>query len=111
MPLQKPARQRAKILGGSTFALLAPLLAAPCGPFAMCFLRPARGFGWLDPNTISKASKSLPNTTSPKNRTNHKACPHTLHAERVAMTDEFRPKIWTIVQIFGLLLLQRIPAI
>jgi hypothetical protein len=27
------------------------------------------------------------------------------------MTDEFRPKIWTIVQIFGLLLLQRIPEI
>ena len=65
----------------------------------------------LDPNTSSKTYKPLPKTTSPKNRTNHKACPRALHAERVAMTDKFRPKIWTIVQIFGLLLLQRIPAI
>ncbi len=65
----------------------------------------------LDPNTTLKTYKLLPKTTSPKNRTNHKACPRALHAERVAMTDKFRPKIWTIVQIFGLLLLQRIPAI
>ena len=65
----------------------------------------------LDPNTTSKASKSLPKTTSPKNRTNHKAWRRALHAERVAIKDKFRPKIWTIVQIFGLLLLQRIPAI
>ena len=65
----------------------------------------------LDPNTTSKTYKPLPKTTSPKNRTNHKACPRVLHTERVTMTDEFRPKIWTIVQIFGLLLLQRIPAI
>ena len=34
---------------GSAFALLAPMLAAPFGPSAMCFLRPARGFGWPDP--------------------------------------------------------------
>jgi hypothetical protein len=65
----------------------------------------------LDPNTTSKTYKPLPKTTSPKNRTNHKACPRVLHAERVAMIDKFRPKIWTIVQIFGILLLQRIPAI
>ena len=63
MPLQKPARQRAKILGGSTFALLAPLLAAPCGPSAMCFLRPARGFGWLDPRLSRSAiTPSAPHT-------------------------------------------------
>ena len=29
----------------------------------------------LDPNTTSKTYKPLPKTTSPKNRTNHKACP------------------------------------
>lgn len=44
-----PSGERASGLGGSTFALLALLLAAPSGPSAMCFLRPARGFGWPDP--------------------------------------------------------------
>jgi hypothetical protein len=37
----------------------------------MCFLRHARGFGWLDPNIPSEDSKPLPDTTPPKNRPNH----------------------------------------
>jgi hypothetical protein len=31
------------------------LLAAPSGPSAMCFLRHARGFGWLDQNFSTEA--------------------------------------------------------
>ena len=37
----------------------------------MCFLRHARGFGWLDPNMPSDDSKPLSDTTPPKNRPNH----------------------------------------
>ena len=45
--------------------LASTLLAAPFGPSAMCFLRHARGFGWLDPNIPSKATEALPDTTPP----------------------------------------------
>ena len=37
------------------FCFAITLLAAPLGPSAMCFLRHARGFGWLDP-FFSRAS-------------------------------------------------------
>ena len=37
----------------------------------MCFLRHARGFGWLDPNIPSEGSKPLLDTTPPKSRLNH----------------------------------------
>jgi hypothetical protein len=44
--------------------LLTPLLAAPSGPSAVCFLRPARGFGWLDPRLNRSAStRPIPITT------------------------------------------------
>lgn len=70
LPRIQGLRGSAQTPGGSTFALLAPLravslfeqealLAAPCGPSAMRFLRPARGFGWLDPRLNSSATKPL----------------------------------------------------
>ena len=49
-------KRSAQKFGRSTFALLAPLLAAPCGRSAMCFLRGALGFGWLDPRLICLAT-------------------------------------------------------
>jgi hypothetical protein len=52
--------------------LLAPLLAAPSGPSAMCFLRPARGFGWLDPRlsrTATTSSRSHHHAHSNANQT------------------------------------------
>ena len=36
-------------LGGSILCLARPLLAAPFGPSAMCFLRTSQCFGWHDP--------------------------------------------------------------
>jgi hypothetical protein len=56
------------VLGGSTFALLAPVLAAPFGPSAMCFLRHTRAFGWLDP--------SLNRVIAPPSRSHHAASLH-----------------------------------
>ena len=35
------------------------LLAAPSGPSAMCFLRHARGFGWLDPSLRRRSRRLL----------------------------------------------------
>jgi hypothetical protein len=55
-PPKITTRAAALNLEGSNFALLAPLLAAPSGPYAMCFLRPARGFGWLDPRLNCSAT-------------------------------------------------------
>jgi hypothetical protein len=50
--------------------LLAPLLAAPSGPYAMCFLRPARGFGWLDPRlNRSPSTPSRPHHHAHSNTT------------------------------------------
>ena len=65
MPPAFKNRGSAKILGGSTFALLAPMLAAPFGLSAMCFLRPAPSTPrnpWrvnlrLDPRLKSSATK------------------------------------------------------
>jgi hypothetical protein len=57
---ESSARKR---LEGSTFALLTPLLAAPCGPSAMRFLRRARSFGWLDPRLICFARRPIPTTS------------------------------------------------
>jgi hypothetical protein len=58
MPRIHDPRGSAQPVEGSTFALLAPMLAAPSGPSAMCFLRPARGFGWLDPRLNDSAIAS-----------------------------------------------------
>ncbi len=44
------------------------LLATPFGPSAMCFLRPTRVFGWLDPNTNSETADTRPEITPPNNR-------------------------------------------
>ena len=66
-PLQDP-RGSAQILVGSTFALPITLLAAPFGPSAMCFLRHARDFGWLDPIPTEEA-KPLADTTPKKKPT------------------------------------------
>jgi hypothetical protein len=34
----------------------------------MCFLRPTRVFGWLDPNTNSETADTRPEITHPNNR-------------------------------------------
>jgi hypothetical protein len=63
-PPKITTRAAALNLGVSTFALFAPLLAAPSGPSAMCFLRPAQGFGWLDPRlNCSASTRPTPITT------------------------------------------------
>ena len=58
------------------------MLAAPFGPSAMCFLRPARGFGWPDP------SLNRPATTAPRSH-------HDTHHPRSCRNAALRLKLGT----------------
>ena len=59
------------------------LLAAPSGPSAMCFLRHARGFGWLDPS-LRRRSRRLLDTkaASPRKWDMRGRCPSRIHDPR-----------------------------
>jgi hypothetical protein len=59
------------------------LLAAPSGPSAMCFLRHARGFGWLDPS-LRRRSRRLLDTkaASPRKWDMRGRCPSRIHEPR-----------------------------
>jgi hypothetical protein len=63
MALPNHAAVRQRVVNGKVDLCLArALLATPFGPSAMCFLRPARVFGWLDPrlNRLRHHDASFP---------------------------------------------------